>query len=80
VEGVSYGLPPKVLKPSPDMIQLPQSRLDHEGNRAFIARSPDNYVAILDLKTLEATGHLNVGAEPDGLAWAVRPSACGPST
>ncbi len=47
--------------------------MDPDGTRAFIACSPDNYVAILDLKTLEVTGHLDVGGEPDGLAWAVRP-------
>jgi YVTN family beta-propeller protein len=47
--------------------------MDRDGNRAFIACGPDNYVAILDLKTLEVTGHVDVGGEPDGLAWAVRP-------
>jgi YVTN family beta-propeller protein len=46
--------------------------MDPEGNRAFIACGPDNYVAVLDLKTLEVTGHLDVGGEPDGLAWAIR--------
>jgi YVTN family beta-propeller protein len=47
--------------------------MDPEGNRSFIACGPDNYVAVLDLKTLEVTGHIDVGGEPDGLAWAVRP-------
>jgi YVTN family beta-propeller protein len=47
--------------------------MDHEGNRAFIACTPDNYVAVLDLKTLAVTGHIDVGGEPDGLAWAIRP-------
>ena len=47
--------------------------MDADGARAFIACSPDNYIAILDLKTLEVTGHLDVGGDPDGLAWAVRP-------
>jgi YVTN family beta-propeller protein len=46
--------------------------IDPGGTRAFIACSPDNYVTILDLKTLQVTGHLDVGGEPDGLAWAVR--------
>jgi YVTN family beta-propeller protein len=46
--------------------------MDPEGNRAFIACGPDNYVAVLDLKTLEVTGHIDVGGEPDGLAWAIR--------
>ena len=47
--------------------------MDPEGARVLIACSPDNYLAILDLKTLQITGHLDVGEEPDGLAWAVRP-------
>lgn len=42
-----------------------------DGLRAFVACSPDNYVAVIDLKSLEVTGHLDVGPEPDGLAWAV---------
>jgi YVTN family beta-propeller protein len=47
--------------------------MDREGHRAFIACGPDNYVAVLDLKTLEVTSHFDVGGEPDGLAWAIRP-------
>ena len=47
--------------------------MDPEGSRAFVACSADNYVAIIDLRTLEVTGHLEVGGVPDGLAWAVRP-------
>jgi YVTN family beta-propeller protein len=47
--------------------------MDAPGNRAFISCGPDNYIAIVDLKTLTVTGHLQVGGEPDGLAWAVRP-------
>jgi len=46
--------------------------MDPDGNRAFIACGPDNYVAVLDLKTLEVTSHIDVGGEPDGLAWAIR--------
>jgi YVTN family beta-propeller protein len=47
--------------------------MDPDGNRAFIACGPDNYVAVLDLKALEVTGHIDVGGEPDGLALAIRP-------
>ena len=47
--------------------------MDKDGSRAFVACSPDNYVAVIDLKTLEVTSHLDVGRVPDGLAWAVRP-------
>ncbi|QNI35030.1 YncE family protein [Alloacidobacterium dinghuense] len=43
-----------------------------DGARVYVACSPDNYVAVIDLKTLEVTGHIDVGAEPDGLAWAIR--------
>jgi YVTN family beta-propeller protein len=42
------------------------------GARAFVACTPDNYVAIVDLKSLEVTGHLDAGKGPDGMAWAVR--------
>jgi YVTN family beta-propeller protein len=47
--------------------------MDPVGNRAFIACSPNNYIAVVDLKTLEVTGHIDVGGDPDGLAWAPRP-------
>lgn len=47
--------------------------IDSVSNRAFIACGPDNYVAVLDLNTLAVTGHIDVGGEPDGLAWAVQP-------
>jgi YVTN family beta-propeller protein len=43
-----------------------------DGARAFVACTPDDYVAVIDLKTLEVTGHIDAGGEPDGLAWAVR--------
>ncbi len=41
--------------------------------RAFIACSGDNYVAVLDLKTWKVTEHIDVGGEPDGMAWAPKP-------
>jgi len=47
--------------------------MDPDGSRAFVACSADNYVAVVDLKTLEVTSHFDVGGVPDGLAWAVRP-------
>ena len=47
--------------------------MDTQRARAFIACSPDNYVVVLDLKTLQVISHIDVGGEPDGLAWAVRP-------
>lgn len=47
--------------------------MDPVGGRVFVACTPDNYVAVVDLKTLQVAGHIDVGGEPDGLAWAVRP-------
>jgi YVTN family beta-propeller protein len=44
--------------------------MDPVGGRAFVACSADNYVVVIDLKTLEITGHFEVGGVPDGLAWA----------
>jgi YVTN family beta-propeller protein len=44
--------------------------MDAAGNRVFVSCGPDNYVAVVDLKTLTVTSHVDVGGEPDGLAWA----------
>ncbi len=43
-----------------------------DGARAYVACTPDSYVAIIDLKSLEVTGHIDAGKQPDGLAWVVR--------
>ncbi len=45
-------------------------QMQPNGARAFVACTPDNYVAIVDLKSLEVTGHLDAGKQPDGMAWA----------
>jgi DNA-binding beta-propeller fold protein YncE len=42
------------------------------GARAFVACSGDAYVAVIDLKSLTVTGHIEAGGNPDGLAWAQR--------
>jgi YVTN family beta-propeller protein len=47
--------------------------MDPDGSRAFVACSADNYIAVIDFKTLEVTSHLDVGGVPDGLAWAIQP-------
>jgi YVTN family beta-propeller protein len=47
-------------------------QMQPDGTRAFVACTPDDYVTIIDLKTLEATGHIDAGKQPDGLAWAAR--------
>jgi YVTN family beta-propeller protein len=44
-----------------------------DGTRAFVACTPDNYVAVIDLKTLAVTGHIDAGGEPDGMDWVMRP-------
>ncbi len=44
-----------------------------DGARAFVACTPDDYVAVIDPKTLSVSSHLVAGKQPDGLAWAVRP-------
>ena len=43
-----------------------------DGSRAFIACSPDSYVAVIDLKTLKEVARIQTGRGPDGMAWAVR--------
>jgi YVTN family beta-propeller protein len=43
-----------------------------DGERAYVACSADNYVVVVDMKTLEITGKIEAGGNPDGLAWAVR--------
>jgi YVTN family beta-propeller protein len=49
-------------------------QMQPDGARAFVACTPDNYVAVIDLRTLTVAGRIDTGKEPDGLAWAVRPS------
>jgi YVTN family beta-propeller protein len=47
-------------------------QMQPDGARAFVACGRDGYVAVIDLKTMEMVGKIDV-AGPDGLAWAVRP-------
>jgi YVTN family beta-propeller protein len=47
-------------------------QMQPDGARAYVACGRDGFVAVIDLKTLEMVGQVNV-ASPDGLAWAVRP-------
>jgi DNA-binding beta-propeller fold protein YncE len=46
-------------------------QMQPDGARAYVACGRDGYVAVIDLKTLEMVGHIDV-AGPDGLAWAVQ--------
>ncbi|MGB8495824.1 MAG: hypothetical protein WCE53_15600 [Candidatus Acidiferrum sp.] len=43
-----------------------------DGLRAYVACTPDDYVAVIDVKSLEMIGKIAAGKHPDGLAWAVR--------
>lgn len=47
--------------------------MDPIGSRAFVACSADNYIAVVNLTTLEVISHFDVGGVPDGLAWAIQP-------
>ncbi len=40
-----------------------------DGSRAYVAVSPDNKVAVFDLKTLSVVGTIPTGSGPDGMAW-----------
>src|SRR5579863_3293441 len=46
--------------------------MDPDGSRAFVACSPDGYVALINLHALEVVGRIEAGQDPDGLAWATR--------
>ena len=41
-----------------------------DGARVFVACSPDGYVAVIDLHSMEVVGRIEAGQDPDGLAWA----------
>jgi len=47
-------------------------QMQPDGARAYVACTPDNYVAIIDLTKLEPAGRIEAGGQPDGLAWVVR--------
>jgi YVTN family beta-propeller protein len=40
-----------------------------DGSRAYVAVSGKDKVAVVDLKSLEVTGTVSTGRQPDGLAW-----------
>ena len=46
--------------------------MEPSGARAFVACSPDDYIAVIDLRSLKVTGQIHAGGEPDGLAWSTR--------
>ena len=40
-----------------------------DGARAYVAVNGDNYIAVIDLKTLAVAGRIETGRGPDGMAW-----------
>ena len=43
-----------------------------DGSRAYVAVSGKDKVAVVGLKSLEVTGYVSTGKQPDGLAWVQR--------
>jgi YVTN family beta-propeller protein len=43
-----------------------------DGARAYVAVTGGDFVAVIDLKTLELAGRISPGTGPDGMAWAMR--------
>ena len=51
----------------------PAGILVEPGNsRAYVAVTGDDFVAVIDLKSLELAARILPGKSPDGMAWAVR--------
>lgn len=40
-----------------------------DGSKAYVAATPDNFVGVVDLKTLELTKRISTGTGPDGMDW-----------
>jgi YVTN family beta-propeller protein len=40
-----------------------------DGSKAYVAATPDNFVGVVDLKTLELAKRISTGAGPDGMDW-----------
>lgn len=47
-------------------------QMQPDGVRGYVACTPDNSVAVIDLKSLEVIGRIDAGGQPDGLAWVTR--------
>ena len=47
-------------------------QMQPDGARAYVACTPDDSVAVIDMKTLTVAGRIDAGKQPDGLAWVVR--------
>jgi YVTN family beta-propeller protein len=44
-----------------------------DGARAYVACTPDDSVAVIDVRSLTVVGRIGAGGRPDGVAWAERP-------
>jgi YVTN family beta-propeller protein len=62
----------KVVKRLTDVHASGGIQMQPDGARAYAACGREGYIAVIDLKTLQMVGHVDVPG-PDGLAWAVRP-------
>lgn len=45
--------------------------MEPAGARVFVSATPDDYVAVIDLKTLTLAGRIEAGKQPDGLGWTM---------
>jgi YVTN family beta-propeller protein len=45
-------------------------QMQPDGSRVFVACTPDNYVVVIDAKSLQVIAHIDAGPNPDGMAWA----------
>src|SRR5271156_1301840 len=60
----------KVIKRLPIGTGAAGIQVQPDGSRAFVACTPDNYVAVIDLASLQIVGHITDIGQPDGMAWA----------
>jgi YVTN family beta-propeller protein len=44
-------------------------QIEPNGARVYVACTPDNYVAVVDVKSLTVIGRIAAGKQPDGLWW-----------
>jgi YVTN family beta-propeller protein len=61
----------KVVKRLTDVHASGGIQMQPDGARAYAACGRDGYVAVIDLKTLQMVGQIDIRS-PDGLAWAAR--------
>jgi YVTN family beta-propeller protein len=47
-------------------------QMQPDGARAYVACTPDDNVAVIDVSKLEVIGRIEAGRQPDGLGWVVR--------